>query len=138
MLPVSYGYWLDPATGESYSVITHQGWLLDHAAKIGLADELFGLDPRKDEDAIRVIGCKAGLVRIRDYGVRMSVQFWVDEPGQLPTVLRAIRDFLPTIGAGPLKSIWLNNLATGDQVTVPSSEFIALVDAGGDLFSGER
>lgn len=134
MLPLSFGYWLDPQTGESYMVRTHQDWILAHAAEIGVAEQVAGLDPQRDEDAIRIIGCKAGLVRIRDYGSRMSVQFWVPEPERLPGVLRCVRDFLPSIGVGPMKSVWVHNLATGDQATLTAAEFISNIETGNDLF----
>jgi hypothetical protein len=134
IMPPSFGYWIDPRTGQFYVVRTHQDWILEHASIIGVASQVIGLDSQRDEDEIRIIGCKAGLVRIRDYGPKMSVQFWVAEPERVNGVLRAVRDFMPKIGVGPLKSVWVHNLTTGNQVTLLASKFIEIVDGGGELF----
>ena len=73
---------------------------------------------------------EAGLLRIRDYGPRMSLQFWA-EAEKVGPILFAIRAFLPEIGAGPLISVWINNLFNGDQVTITAHAFIKTIDGGG-------
>jgi len=122
-MPRSFGFWLDPTTGQVHEVRTHQDWLLENASLVGLEDAVVGFDPQQDQDAIRLIGVRAGLVRIRDYGARMSVQFW-SEPDRVAAVLCAVRRFLPKAGVGPLKKIWVNNLANNDQVTVTIQQFM--------------
>ncbi len=132
-MPRSFGFWFDPNTGQSHSVTTHQDWLLDNSAALGLQDALAGLDRLQHEDQIRLIGVRFGLVRIRDYGPRMSVQFWA-EAEKVGGILSAVRAFLPEIGAGPLKSVWINNLFNGAQLTMTAQEFIQAIDHGGRLF----
>ena len=100
-MPRSYGYWLNPQSGEAFSVTRHQDWILEHASDWGLQQAVQGLDADRDEDQIRLLGCQAGLVRVRDYGLRMSVQFWAEDPAKVRQVQQAVFAFLPKIQAGP-------------------------------------
>ena len=118
-MPRSFGFWLNPKTGESHSVTTHQDWILDNAALLGVQDTVHGLDPHRDEDRIRIVGCQAGLVRIRDYGPRLSCQFWAIDQSEITTILKAVHTFLVNeLAVGPLKSVWVHNLAHAAQATL--------------------
>lgn len=133
-MPPSYGYWIAPKTGQSYPVTRHQDWILENAAVWGLQAAVLGLNAERDEDLIRLLGCQAGLVRVRDYGPRMSVQFWEAVPEKVGPILRAISKFLPEIGTGPLKSIWIHNLATGDQTTLTAETFLRRMQTERSVF----
>ena len=76
------GYWLVPKTGNVYQVeTTHDRWLLVSANQktVGLTPTeigvLSGLDPQRDLDEIRMVGLRAGVIRIRDRRRNLTFQF---------------------------------------------------------------
>ena len=77
------GYWLNPETRAYVKVVRHELSMRSAAdlARLGLppsvSDEAARYSPfdRAGEDALRRLGVDYGLVRIRDHGYLVSVQF---------------------------------------------------------------
>ena len=92
------GYWLNPATGTLVQVpISHNEWLRDrnNVKSIGLPDAVYDEVMRHDDtdiDAIRFIGLRNGLVRIRKWAQYLSIQFMVTESHVLETIAMTLGD----------------------------------------------
>ena len=101
-MPSGPGFWLDPRSGVLHRVTTHNDWLLDerNQAVVNLTPTqvcvLLSLDPAIELDEIRMIGVMAGLIRFRDYGNRLSVQFHAS-PSEVNAVLRAVVKAIPGV-----------------------------------------
>ncbi len=121
------GYWLDPKTNQHWKVTTHDAWILnaENARIVGISasehDRLMTLNPVRDVDAIRLAGVKLGLVRIRSYHDRISVQFAA--PGtHINQVLRSVFSLLDRIEAYNDTPIDIDNLETGESQRVSLRE----------------
>ncbi|HBJ33579.1 MAG TPA: hypothetical protein DDZ51_02225 [Planctomycetaceae bacterium] len=117
------GYWLDPKTDQFWKVTTHDAWILnpDNARVVGISSSehqrLMMLNPVRDVDEIRLAGIRAGLVRIRSYHDRISVQFAVSRP-LVSEVLRSIFALLDNVESYKDTPIDIDNLETGDSERV--------------------
>jgi hypothetical protein len=131
----SQGYWLNPDTEEVHLVGRHQDWILEHAAELELNEKVRGLDADRDEDLIRILGCQAGLVRLRNYRDRVSVQFWTNDPDRERKILQLVYAQVQKLGVGPYKPIWINNLADQCSVNLYGREFAARIDSGAEVLS---
>jgi hypothetical protein len=122
------GYWLDWRTGQFDEVYRHDLWLCTPAngQRFGLPattiDQLVGLHPFKDEDEIRMLGLKAGLVRMRDQGNYFACEF-AAEPHEVGDLLRAVEQVLSQTEARPWE-LFLFNLATNEQANIDYDEFV--------------
>lgn len=93
------GYWLEWRTGRFDEVYRHDLWLCtpENAKRFNVPPpiiaELSKLHPFKDEDQIRILGLKAGLVRLRDQGNYFAVEFSA-QPHEIGDVLRAVERVL--------------------------------------------
>ena len=107
---IGNGYWLNPRNGKWIIVRRHEIAVLDPKAmdELGVRDELIHItkqhDPaevwgnplhltKEQEDEVRLLGIKAGLVRIRDYGNYISVQFNASPHGER-RILQRVAQFL--------------------------------------------
>lgn len=128
------GYWLDWRTGHFDEVYRHDIWLCTPAntERFNVPGEIIAdlasLHPFKDEDEIRILGLKAGLVRMRDQGSYFAVEFSA-QPADLPAVLRAAERVLTEIEARPWE-LFLFNLTTNEEVRIAYNEFQQRLRAG--------
>ncbi len=121
------GYWLDPKTNQHWKVTTHDAWILnpENARMVGISgaehERLTTLNPVRDVDSIRLAGIKVGLVRIRSYHDRISVQFAA--PGtHVSEVLRSVFYLLDSIEAYKDTPIDIDNLETGESQRISLRE----------------
>lgn len=131
-MPSGPGYWLNPETGQSFRVTTHDEWLKDPNRGYRLPDEaeqeLLNLT---DIDEIRIVGVKAGLIRLRKQKNYFSVQFFTDE-GHVRFFLKAVLAFGKEIGLHRLEQLRIHNLRYDDQTE------IAFEELGKKLETGEK
>lgn len=121
------GYWLDPKTNQHWKVTTHDAWILntENARMVGISasehDRLTTLNPVRDVDEIRLAGIKVGLVRIRSYHDRISVQFAAPR-SHISEVLRSVFSLLDIIEAYKDTPIDIDNLETGESQRISLRE----------------
>ena len=131
------GYWIRAKDGKIDQVSRHEQWLKDDKNLQSfdlldykpLLDEYQASNPQH-QDEIRLIGMKAGLVRVRDNAGTISIQF--DLPRNAVTaalynvgqVLRSVRLWG--------NEVVLHNLRYDDRVVVPWKDFLK------NTLSGER
>jgi hypothetical protein len=121
------GYWLDPKTDQFWKVTTHDAWILnpENARMVGVTSSelqrISGLNPVRDVDEIRLAGIKVGLVRIRSYHDRISVQFAAPE-SSTKEVLRSAFSLLDKIESYKDTPIDIDNLETGESERVSLRE----------------
>lgn len=76
------GWWLDPDNLKLYLVTRHELWLADPAnlkavrLRQEFIDKILALDPEKDSQEMKILACQGGLIRIRDYTRRLSIEFY--------------------------------------------------------------
>lgn len=129
-------FWLNWRTGDLFGVpTTHDDWLLDptnlRRAKVAPAhqdaiERLINDDSRSRSskiDEIRMIGLRAGLVRIRDYLNRLSIQFDTRRGNQTRDCLWAIEFALPRITKAKDHYLTLHNLHNNSSARIYASEF---------------
>lgn len=110
------GYWLDPRTKQSWTVDRHELWVLDeqNAKTVEISQEVYAhlktLDPNLGMTEIRMAAINVGLVRVRDHGNYVSVQFAASE--QVREVLNSIREFLGTIFKWEETELVIDNLTS--------------------------
>ena len=121
------GYWLDPKTNQHWKVTTHDAWILnaENARMVGISasehDRLTTLNPVRDVDEIRLAGIRVGLVRIRSYHDRISVQFAASEI-HVNAVFRSVFSLLDSIEAYKDTPIDIDNLETMESQTISLRE----------------
>lgn len=123
------GYWIRAKDGKTQQVTRHEKWLkndqnletfdlLDYKP---LLDEYSAFNPQH-QDEIRLIGMKAGLVRVRDNAGTISVQF--DLPRNAVTAaLYNVAEALRAVNMWG-NQVALHNLRYDDRATVPWKEFL--------------
>ena len=67
------------------------------------------LDPVKEIDEIRMVGCRKGLIRIRHRRNNITFQFDAP-PNRLEPTMHAIADALPKLFDGPEHYLLMHNL----------------------------
>ncbi len=98
----------------------HETWVLDpkNAKIAGIPDNVYKhlltLNPVTDVDEIRMAAIRLGLVRIRDYGNRVSVQFDYDR-NHTRAVLWAVFQFVSLIVRGNT-NLTIDNFRNKDSV----------------------
>lgn len=121
------GFWLDPKSGQHWKVTTHDAWILnvENARLVGISasehERLTSLNPVRDVDEIRLAGIMAGLVRIRSYHNRISVQFAAPQP-QVREALSATFSLLDGIETYKDTPIDIDNLETGESERISLRE----------------
>ena len=119
-MPSGPGFWLDPRTSQLHRVTTHNDWLLvpENQNKVGLSSHqrqvLASFDPIREIDEIRMVGVMHGLVRIRDYFSRLSVQFYSLKPKELE-ILHSVLQVIPKVTRDTNPYLTVQNLY-GDSV----------------------
>ena len=120
------GYWLDPKTQQSWVVDRHERWVLENPKLNRLPPDvhqyLLTLNPDQEMDQIRLAASKAGLIRIRDYDSKISVQFSVDRT-KIKAYLWTIFEFLDPLVTWKDTTIVLGNFATRDEVQLSFRDF---------------
>lgn len=124
------GYWLNPANERWVAVTRHELTMCDAAALAGLgvgpevivAAQQISPYGREDVDKLRILGIRSGLIRIRDQGLYISVQFdaAVDAETEL---LHFVHNFFRTT------DLWrpyvrVGNLRTKSEITYSWQEFL--------------
>ena len=128
------GYWLDWRTSQFDQVFRHDLWLCtpENAERFNVPAEIIAkltkLHPFKDEDAIRILGLQAGLVRMRDQGNYFAVEFSA-EPADVPAVLRAVEGVFAETQDRPWE-LFLFNLTTKQETRIGYDEFVRRLGSG--------
>ncbi len=134
-MPTGPGYWLDPRSGALHLVTTHNDWLLvpENQKKAGLGPTevavLDNLDPVQEIDEIRMVGVMAGLIRIRDYLNRVSVQFWATDP-EVAEALQAAVEAMPAVSSDRFPFLTIQNLRDDSTARVHLPDLVAKLRAG--------
>ena len=130
------GYWLDSRSGEVYEVDpTHNDWMLvpDNQKTVGLplhhVEVLRSLDPVCEIDEIRMIGLRAGFIRIRDRHRNLTMQFDAP-PSRVQSVLRAIAKALPKLFSGAEHYMLMHNMHDDAHAEVWTTEFLRKLNDG--------
>ena len=128
------GYWFDPRMKRSWTVDRHELWVLDerNAKTAGISQEVYEhlltLDSSLGMDEIRMAAINVGLVRIRDHGNYVSVQFAAE---QVREVLRSIHEFIAGV------FMWTETELAIDNFTTQASTRITLRELGRRLDKNE-
>ena len=129
------GYWINGRTGQYAKVTRHEQWLKDekNLTAFGLTDLIPVLAPYnafnpQQTDEIRMIGLRAGLIRIRDNKGTIAVQFSAPR-GRVSDYLFHVLTCLEKEHEWG-SQVWLNNLQYSESVVVPWQEFVKKVTAG--------
>ena len=124
------GYWLNPSTDKLVNVgTTHDEWIRnrDNARSIGLpdfvSDNIAACNPRQ-VDEIRIYALMAGLVRIRDYGKSISVQFWCERHRVRNVLWSTALALKGEAGVHPDTHVSIDNLNLNDSVRLTLQELI--------------
>ncbi|HBJ34210.1 MAG TPA: hypothetical protein DDZ51_05480 [Planctomycetaceae bacterium] len=121
------GFWLDPKSGQHWKVTTHDAWILngENALLVGISasehERLTSLNPVRDVDEIRLAGIRVGLVRIRSYHNRISVQFAAPRQ-HVSEALSSTFSLLDGIEAYKDTPIDIDNLETGESERISLRE----------------
>ena len=125
------GYWLDPDNGKAWPVSRHEEWLShpENLKAVNLnqrwIDALAKLDVNKPEDTetMRMVGCQAGLIRVRDYNNRLSIQFYAPR-SRVKDYLWAVMQALPKLmGRAHEHYLSINNLYDNASADIWSGDF---------------
>ncbi len=121
------GVWILPYNGEICFVTRHERWLMNptNQQQAVLSSKhisiLNQLDVDKDIDLIRMIGVRAGLIRIRDYHNHISVQFYLEEEN-VSNILKQVVEAIPQITKDKFPYLEIHNLANDKKVCLHFSD----------------
>lgn len=121
---VGTGYWLNPSSGEAELASAHEDWIKQkasdpaQAAHWGIPQSALELT---DADELRLLGIKAGLVRIRIVRSDFTAQFAV-ERYKVRNVLWALQTFIEKHSIRPYY-MRLNNLQYNDWAEMEYKTF---------------
>lgn len=130
------GFWLNPKTQNAYPVSRHELWVLDpeNSRLAGISSEVYEhlktLNPTKDQDEIRLAAVHAGLIRTRDHGNYVSVQF-AARPESVQAYLRSACSFLVEKCEDRFTDLHIDNFENNDSMR------ISLDDLGRRLMNNE-
>lgn len=123
------GFWLDPDTNKAYPVTRHELWLADpeNLRKCRIApqwvDALSKLNPETDAEKMKLIGVQSGMIRVRDYNNRLSVQFYAPR-SRVKDVLWSVCIALPDlIKRGSEHYLTIHNLFDNSTADLWSRDF---------------
>jgi len=134
-MPTGPGFWLDRRTGALHRVTTHNDWLLipENQKKAGLGPTKVGvlnrLDPVREIDEIRMVGVRVGLIRIRDYLNRVSIQFCTTGP-EVGEVLQAVVAAMPAVSGDRFPFLTIQNLRDDSTARIHFPDLVAKLGAG--------
>ena len=134
-MPTGPGFWLDPSNGVLHRVVTHNDWLLDpkNQAKVGLTPKqvrvLESLDAVREIDEIRMVGVMSGLIRIRDYGNRVSVQFHASPP-EVGQLLQSVVEAMPAVTCDNFPCFAIQNLRDDATIHIHLADLESKLRAG--------
>lgn len=129
------GFWLDPRDDSLYRVTTHNDWMLESAnqAEVHLTpvqiQVLESLDSTTEIDEIRMVAVMAGLVRIRDYGNRISVQFYAEE-SEAGVFLWSIVRAMPRVTKDRFPFLTIQNLISDAVARLSLSDLVEKLNRG--------
>jgi hypothetical protein len=143
-MPMGRGIWLNPETMSHSTVMTHEHSLKDAEVLdyLNVPDhirrDLAELDPVKDSTEIRVLGVKAGLVRIRDTGREVVAQFKALQH-RVRNILWSIRMVLEEIPEyAKAWQVRIHNLEYNDSTVLSFNEFRSKLDADESILMKEE
>jgi hypothetical protein len=127
------GFWLNPSNKKWVAVTRHELTMRDPAAlaalgvapQVSTAAQQISPYDREAVDELRILGIRSGLIRVRDQGLYISVQF--DMPAEAETdLLRFVRDFFEA------ENLWrpyvrVGNLRTNSEITYSWQEFLVRI-----------
>lgn len=125
---VGPGFWIDPDTNKVYNVSRHETWLRDKVNQraVGLpqnvCDAIDSLDPVTKQDEIRLLGLRAGLIRVRDYNSRLSVQFFAPR-SQVRDRMWTVLEVLPQLFSGASHYLTIHNMYDDSSAEIETGEF---------------
>lgn len=90
---------------------------------------LDSLDPVKELDEIRMVGVMSGLIRIRDYGNRVSVQFYAT-PAEIGQLLQSVVEAMPNVTRDRFPYLTIQNLYDDTVARIHLPDLAAKLDAG--------
>ena len=129
------GFWLDARNSVLHQVVTHNDWMIDtnNQKTIGLGPTEVGvldnLDPAKEIDEIRMIGVMSGLIRIRDYGNRVSVQFY-STPAEAGQLLQSVVEAMPKVTRDRFPFLTIQNLRDDSTARLHLADLVTKLRAG--------
>jgi hypothetical protein len=132
------GYWLKPDDGKCVLITEHHQWVRNqkNAEDLGIPaavyQEIMRL-PETDQDGIRILALKCGLVRIRENKRDTSIQFWA-EANRLEFVLRAVVKAMNGVEIHPDTRLIIGNLLPGERVAMTLRELDAHLENGEPVF----
>jgi len=134
-MPTGPGFWLEPRSGALHRVVTHDRWMLDpkNQAKVCLTPEqvrvLESLDPVREIDEIRMIGVMSGLIRIRDYRNRVSVQFY-STSAEVGQMLQSVVEAMPNVTRDRFPFLTIQNLCDDSTIHIHLADLESMLRAG--------
>lgn len=124
-MAMGVGLWYNPNTDRVFEIrfITHDQWLKNpaNAYELGISsDTQRVIADSKDIDLIRLAATMEGMVRIRDYYRRISVQFYAERGlAELLSKIHCVLEKQPFDHSVPLK---IDNLRTDESVQLSVQE----------------
>lgn len=143
MASMGKGFWLDPDDNAVYPVDAyrnrHEWWLLDadNQRKVNLRqntiDALNKLKVQADDaitnggavpaDEIRMIGLRAGMIRVRDWRNNIVVQFHASRSRVRNVLWSIFMGLDKALSPHPNAEIVIDNIATNDSVRLSFKQF---------------
>jgi hypothetical protein len=131
------GHWIDPQTGQHWRVSRHEDWAKSSAIYRGyeFSPEIEKeIQQTEDEDELRIIGVKAGLIRTRLHiNGHLSIQVWAD-PARVDSLLHSVVRFCQETEVLPNQDLKIDNLGTGDTVVLTLEELGIKLKNGKNVF----
>ena len=124
------GFWLNPLNGKWAEVRRHElamqnSALLKHlGVESSVIDVAQGISPfsRDGENELRLLGIRSGLIRVRDQGRYVAVQFDAPESAEV-ALLRFVHSFLEAVAMWR-PHVCIGNLRTNHEQMLTWSEFL--------------
>jgi len=124
------GFWLNPLNGKWAEVRRHElamqnSALLKHlGVESSVIDVAQGISPfsRVGENELRLLGIRSGLIRVRDQGRYVAVQFDAPESAEV-ALLRFVHSFLEAVAMWR-PHVCIGNLRTNHEQMLTWSEFL--------------
>lgn len=137
-MPSGLGFWLEPGSGKLFPVTTHNDWLLipEHQDQVGLdlqqRQVLASCDPVKEIDEIRMVGVMHGLVRLREYAKRLSIQFYC-KPEAVQRLVAQVASSIKHVTHDPNPYLTIQNLYDDSVARLEFNGLIQLLATGDEV-----
>jgi len=140
-MPMGIALWYNPKQEDAFafSFITHDQWLRDpaKATELGISSDTQKMISKSlDADLIRMAAIMEGMVRVRDYLDRISVQFHVEDG--LNELLSKIHKVLKKQSFGPDSVLCIDNLRTGESAKLTLAELGKRLEENTPILVNER